>query len=347
MLFLRQMEIRTDPVLSLMNNNKLSVVMYHYVRDLKNSRYPNIKGCDIRQFKEQIRFLKKHYHIATVEEVLDVYYSNKELPVHSVLLTFDDAYKDHFEYAFPVLEHEHIQGAFYPPVKAVTEHTVLDVNKIHFILASTPVEKFDKLLNEIKLQLDKYREEYQLEKYDYYFNKLAIANRFDSKEVIFVKRLLQVELKEELRKKIADDIFVKIVGIEESAFSRELYMSIDQIKCMVDCGMHIGSHGYDHYWLSSLPKEKQEYEIAKSIEFIGNVGGDFQNWTICYPYGDYNQDTIDLLKQHGCKMGLCTKVDVATLGSEIPDSIFKLPRLDVNDLPKDANAEPNNWYELG
>lgn len=330
-----------------MSNSKLTVVMYHYVRDLKNSRYPEIKGCNIELFKEQISFLKKHYNFVTVEEVLDAYYNNSTLPEKAVLLTFDDAYKDHFNCVFPILEHEKIQGAFYPPVKAVTEHTVLDVNKIHFILASTPVEKFDKLLNEIKFLLDNYREEYQLESYDYYFNKLAVASRFDPKEVIFVKRLLQVELIEELRKKMTDELFVKIVGIEESAFSRELYMSIDQIKCMVDCGMHIGSHGYDHYWLSSLPKEKQEFEIAKSIDFIGNVGGDSKNWTICYPYGDYNQDTIDLLKQHGCKMGLCTKVDVATIGSSIADSIFKLPRLDVNDLPKDANAEPNKWYELG
>lgn len=329
-----------------MLENKLTAVMYHYVRDLKNSRYPDIKGCDVRLFKEQVLFLKKHYNPVTVEQVLDAYYNNGMLPEKAVLLTFDDAYADHFEYAFPILEHEHIQGAFYPPVKAVTEHTVLDVNKIHFILASTPTEKFGNLLNEIKLQLDNYREEYKLESYDYYFDKLAVANRFDPKEVIFVKRLLQVELKEELRKKITDDIFVKVVGIDESAFSRELYMSIDQIKCMVDCGMHIGSHGYDHYWLSSLPKEKQEFEIAKSIEFIDMVGGDTKNWTICYPYGDYNQDTIDLLKLHGCKMGLCTKVDVAMLGSDIQDSIFKLPRLDVNDLPKDAGAEPNKWYEI-
>ena len=326
--------------------NRLSVVMYHYVRDLKNSRYPDIKGCDVQLFKEQILFLRKHYNLVTVEQVLDAYYNNCELPQKSVLLTFDDAYKDHFEYVFPILEHEHIQGAFYPPVKAVMEHTVLDVNKIHFILASTPMEKFDKLLDEIKQQLDNYRNEYQLESYDYYFDKLAIANRFDPKEVIFVKRLLQVELKEELRKKITDDIFVKVVGIEESAFSRELYMSIDQIKCMVDCGMHIGSHGYDHYWLSSLSKEKQEFEISKSIEFIDMVGGDSKNWTICYPYGDYNQDTIDLLKLHGCKMGLTTDVDIADLINNGNDSIFKLPRLDTNDLPKDANAITNKWYDL-
>ncbi len=327
--------------------NRLSIVMYHYVRDMKNSRYPAIKGCDVNLFKEQIGFLKKHYSFVTVEQVLDAYYRGSNLPKKSVLLTFDDAYKDHFEYVFPILEHEHIQGAFYPPVKAVMEHTVLDVNKIHFILASTPVERLDMLLDEIKLQLEKYREEYRLESYDYYFDKLAKANRFDSKEVIFVKRLLQVELQETLRSRITDNIFTKVIGMDESAFSRELYMSLDQIKCMVDCGMHIGSHGYDHYWLSSLPREKQEFEINKSIEFIEAVGGDSGNWTICYPYGDYNQDTIDLLKQHGCKMGLCTQVDVAILESGMEDGIFKLPRLDVNDLPKNANAEPNRWYVLG
>ena len=329
-----------------MIENKLTVVMYHYVRDLKNSRYPEIKGCDVRLFKEQIGFLKKHYNFVTVEQVLDAYYYNGKLPEKAVLLTFDDAYKDHFEYAFPILEHEHIQGAFYPPVKAVTEHTVLDVNKIHFILASTPTSQFDMLLNEIKLQLDNYREEFHLESYEYYFNKLAVDERFDPKEIIFVKRLLQVELEEGLRKKIADNLFVKVVGIDESAFSRELYMSIDQIKCMVDCGMHIGSHGYDHYWLSSLSKEKQEFEIAKSIEFIDMVGGNPKNWTICYPYGDYNADTIALLKQHGCKMGLTTDDAIANLSEKESDSIFKLPRLDTNDLPKDADAETNKWYEL-
>ena len=27
------------------------------------------------------------------------------------------------------------------------------------------------------------------------------------------------------------------------------------------------------------------------------------------------------------------------------DSIFKIPRLDTNDLPKAAKALPNNWYK--
>lgn len=317
--------------------------MYHYVRDLKYSRYPNIKGLDIALFKEQIAYLKKHYHFVTVEEVIDAFSNKTQLPEHSVLLTFDDAYSDHFANVFPLLEKEKIQGAFYPPVKAVTEHTVLDVNKIHFILASTPEKNIPNLLHEIEILLDKYRDEYNLLPFEDYFNELAIANRFDCKEVIFVKRLLQVKLDERLRRIITDVLFQKIVGMDEAAFSRELYMSMDQIKCMVDCGMHIGSHGYDHYWLGSLSKEKQEFEIKKSIEFIASVGGDIDNWSICYPYGNYNDDTINILKQNGCKLGLTTRVDLASL-DEDGDDIFKLPRLDTNDLPKSADAEVSGWY---
>lgn len=320
--------------------------MYHYVRDLQNSRFPDIKGCDIRLFREQVKFIKKYYTPVTVEQILDVYNGSGNLPDHAILLTFDDAYADHFTYAFPVLEHEHIHGVFFPPVKAVTEHTVLDVNKVHFILASTPADKMSQLLCELQRMVKENKDEYGLEEYDSYFERLAVANRFDPKEVVFVKRLLQVALPEELRKKITHILFEKAVGMDESMFSRELYMSIDQIKCMVDCGMHIGSHGYDHYWLSSLSKEKQEYEITKSIEFLKMVGGDVNNWTIGYPYGDYNEDTIALLKKYGCRMGFTTRVAVADIDEDGEDVLYKLPRLDVNDLPKDANAVPNKWFEL-
>lgn len=330
----------------MISNDKLTVVMYHYVRDLKNSRYPGIKGLETELFKGQVQYLKKHYNFVTIEQVIDAFSSNKILPEHAVLLTFDDAYADHFNTVFPILKHEGIQGAFYPPVKAITEHTVLDVNKIHFILASTPEAKLGNLINEIKLLLIKYREEFSLNTFNWYFEKLAVANRFDPKEVIFVKRLLQVELPEQLRNIMCDELFSKIIGIEESSFSRELYMSIDQIKCMVDCGMHIGSHGYNHYWLGSLRKEKQQFEIQKSIEFIKAVGGDINNWSICYPYGDYNDDTIALLKENGCKLGLTTEVTLVSPVDSQTDAIYKLPRLDTNDIPKNSNTTPldNKWF---
>ena len=50
--------------------SRVHIIMYHYVRDLKNSRYPGIKGLDYELFKQQIAFLKEHFTIVTMEEVL-------------------------------------------------------------------------------------------------------------------------------------------------------------------------------------------------------------------------------------------------------------------------------------
>ena len=215
-----------------MNSKKVTIVMYHYVRDLKHSRYPEIKGLDISLFYEQIMFLKKHYKFITMEMLIDSFENGSALPDKSVLLTFDDAYSDHFEYVFPFLDKHKIQGSFFPPVKAISEHTVLDVNKIHFILAAESDKS--KIISEIKNELDKFRKEYNLDDISVYYNKLAKANRFDTADVIFIKRLLQVELEESLRKIITNNLFEKIVGIDESSFSRELYMDTEQIQCMIE-----------------------------------------------------------------------------------------------------------------
>ncbi|MDD2493583.1 MAG: polysaccharide deacetylase family protein [Tissierellia bacterium] len=327
-----------------MNNRHLTVIMYHYVRDLKNSRYPNIKGLDVNLFKEQIKFLKKNYNVIRMEDVISASKGVGALPPHAALLTFDDGYIDHFTNVFPILKNNNLQGSFFAPVKAITEHKVLDVNKIHFILASTPKNKIYLLLNEIRNQLIEFQEEFNLNTFDYYFDKLAQTGRFDPAEIIFIKRLLQVELPVDLRLKITNNLFEKIVGVEEGAFSKELYMSIDQIKCMVNAGMHIGTHGYDHFWLGSLSKQKQEFEIERSIDFIKEVGGNVNEWTICYPYGSYNNDTIEIIKDKGCKLGLTTEVAIATIYSQMGDNVFKIPRLDTNDLPKEEVSIPNKWY---
>lgn len=54
---------------------KLYIIMYHYVRDLKNSRYPNIKGLDYELFKQQIAFLKEHFTIVAMEDVIEAWNS--------------------------------------------------------------------------------------------------------------------------------------------------------------------------------------------------------------------------------------------------------------------------------
>ena len=310
------------------SENKLYVVMYHYTRDLANSCYPGIKGLDLPLFREQIEFLSRRFHIVTMEEVILAAEGKYKLPESALLLTFDDGYIDNFTYAMPILKEKGIQGSFFIPAKTFAEHCLLDVNKIHYILASAVPQK---LLVDVFERMDYYRgKEFDFpgneDLWEQYGTK---GGRFDSGEVLFIKYMLQMVLPENLRKRISNDLFEKYVGVPEEQLACELYMTEEQIRTMKRHGMYIGIHGYDHYWLGNLSEEQMKADIDKALtimdEFI-----DSKSWVMNYPYGNYNDQVVEYIKNCGCCLGLTTEVRVAALDR---DSKYKLPRLDCNDFP--------------
>ncbi len=318
----------------------ISVIMYHYVREIKNSQFPEIKGLETELFREQLKFLDKHYSFVTIEEVIDSIYNNYKLPSKPVLLTFDDGYVDHYANVFPILQEFGIQGSFYIPVKAVKDHKMLDVNKIHFILAA--VCDKNKIILDIKFLIGKYKFEYNLHDFDYYYKKLAVEWRHDTAEVIFIKRLLQVELAEDVRSEMVDFLFDKYLQVDESEFAKELYLNETQVKEMLKGGMHIGCHGYNHFWWNRLKPKELEKEIDLSLDFLSEMGVDIYNWTAAYPYGSYSDEVEKLLRQKKCRLAFTTEVSLAN--TSINSSLL-MGRLDTNDIPKKSNALPNEWYK--
>ena len=300
--------------------------MYHYVRDLENSRYTSIKGLSTTHFVKQIEYLHSMYNIVSMEEVIDSIENNSKLPSNAVVLTFDDGYVDHYLNAFPVLDRLGLQGSFYIPVKPVVEHYVLDDNKIQFIISAS--DDSTCVIDDIKSLLDEY--EYYIDDFDSYYRKFATPEYFDSGDIMFIKRMLQTELPAEIRKKIVHKLFDKYVGVEESVFSKELYVNKEQVMHMHRHSMHIGIHGYNHSRWNRLNRRQLEQEIDLSLEFISEIGVDMDNWTACYPHGSYDKKTIDILNEKGCKLALTIKAGVANISKE---SRFLLPRIDTINIP--------------
>lgn len=309
------------------DSGKLLISMYHYTRDLKHSRYPDIKGLDIHLFRQQMEFFKANCNVVSMEHVVDAVKGNTTLPENAVLLTFDDGYIDNFTCAYPILEEFGFQGSFFIPGKTFTTHQLLDVNKIHYIIASADIGK---LVTDVKQKMDYYRgREFDYPDTEELWNQYAVDERFDGKETIFVKRILQTVLPEMVRKQIADDLFDKYVGVTQEQLAYELYMTPEQIRTLKKNGMFIGLHGYDHYWLGNLPHEQMKEDILKALDTIEEFI-DPKEWVMNYPYGDYSDEVVEFIKDKGAVIGLTTDVAVARIGM---DSNFLLPRLDCNDFP--------------
>ena len=313
--------------------SKLYISMYHYTRDIVHSRYPQIKGLDTNLFRQQIEYMKNNFNIVTMEQVIDAVEGKSELSEKALLLTFDDGYIDNYTFAFPILE-----GSFFIPGKTFTTHQLLDVNKIHYILASADICK---LVEDVKKEMDYYRGiEFDYAPTDDLFNEYAVESRFDIKETIFVKRMLQTVLPERLRNTISSNLFEKYVGVSEEQLAYELYMTEEQIRTMKRHGMFIGLHGYDHYWLGKLPKEQMKKDLDKALDTLDEFI-DRKHWVMNYPYGSYNQDVLDYIKMKGACVGFTTEVKIADI---CMDAALELPRLDCNDFP--PKSENYKLYDI-
>ena len=320
---------------------RVTIVMYHFVRELRRSRYPAIKGLDARDFEGQLAYILRHYRVVRMEDVIAAAHDPEHgLPERALLLTFDDGYADHFQTVFPLLDRHGLQGSFFPPARAILERRVLDVNKIHFLLAST--DDPARLVQAMEARMLASRQEYALEPLAHYRRAYAHANRWDGAEVVYLKRVLQKGLPEVLRAAITDELFREFVTRDEPAFAEELYLTVEQLRCMQRHGMHIGSHGHDHLWLDSLTPADQEAQVRRSIDFLRHIGCDLDAWTMCYPYGGFDASLLAILERHGCRLGLATEVAIADLDRHAP---LTLPRIDTNDLPTLPNAAPVGWTQ--
>lgn len=304
----------------------VTIVMYHYVREVQNSPYPKIKGLEFAAFKRQLDYLGKHYQFVTAEEVIGSVKGGAALPENACWLTFDDGYKDHIDYVLDELLARGIQGSFFPPVRPIKESVMLDVNSVHFVLACADMKDVVPTVNAFAMA-----QGIEKSTLDKWWQALGKADHLDTAEVVYVKRLLQHALPENIRGHVTTQLFEKYVGVSQQTFAESLYMSEQDLRKLTDSGMYVGCHGYNHYWLNEESYENQEKDIKQSLDFLQHVGAPITDWIMCYPYGGWNNDTLALVKKYGGAVGLTTQAAVANVNNMNP---LLLPRMDTIDFPR-------------
>ena len=305
--------------------NNIYFIMYHYIKNKKDNKFFNLNVMDDKLFEDQINFLKKKYNIIGNDDLCEILISKKIPRKPSFILTFDDGYKDHFNYVFPFLMKHKLKAIFYPSSRIFEKKYLLDVNKIQLILGKAKDK--NKLLKEIfdliKVISGKNRNQLDLK-------KINLKSRYDSKEIILIKRLLQLHLNDKLRKKIINKLFNNYFNSKEIQYFDEFYINKKDALEMSNNGMSFGIHGYNHYWLNSLTYKQQESEINLSLNNLKTLKLFKPNLSICYPYGAYDKNTIKISNKFNFKFAVTTKPN--SLNKFNLKKIYEIPRYDCNDL---------------
>ena len=101
---------------SLRRGSSLVILMYHRVLPGKHpDRRFQQPGMWVspESLEMQLRILKRHFDIVSLEEWVQMANRGGPLPRRACSITFDDGWKDNFDYAFPLLESEKVSATIF------------------------------------------------------------------------------------------------------------------------------------------------------------------------------------------------------------------------------------------
>ena len=107
-----------DRLFRRLNRHRLLVVMYHGVTR-QSYRPPVWTQLPLPVFRNQLEFLRRHYRLVSLSEVVQALSRGAPLPERAALITFDDGLKNNFSVAFPVLKELGLPAAIFLTVDLI------------------------------------------------------------------------------------------------------------------------------------------------------------------------------------------------------------------------------------
>ena len=99
------------------SGSTLRVLTYHRIVDPMSTPLanPSLISATPADFDRQMQYLAKHYKVVSLPEVLDAQRGRRQLPPDATLITFDDAYRDFGEVAWPILRRYGLTATVFVP----------------------------------------------------------------------------------------------------------------------------------------------------------------------------------------------------------------------------------------
>jgi len=305
----------------------LHVVMYHYVRDLPNTPLPRLKGMLTDTFRQQLRTLREHYELATLETAL-AFMQGAYTPTRDLcLLTFDDGLKEHYTEVTPLLVEHGIQGLFFLITSCLQEQHVASVHMNHVLMAALDFAEYQQaFFQRLRIHTSLPSAMSQVDPH-----VAQRTYRWDTPEVAAFKYLFNFVLTAEVRDQVVYSLFTDYIAAEAS-FAPSWYLSWDEARAMQDAGMVLGGHSHQHRPLAALSAADLAWDVRTCQQLVRANLRPQAGWPFSYPYGKadtFNTQTITHLRALGVTCAFCTEV-----GSNAPGSDrFAIRRIDCKDAP--------------
>ncbi len=252
------------------------VLAYHRVNDTVRDPldgHPTIISATPEAFAEQIDLLVRHYTPVGPDTLQASLEAGRPLPPRSVMVTFDDAYRDFQTDAWPILKARGVPVVLFVPTDYPDRRRSFWWDELWRMFARTPRASLSlDGLGAVDLQ--------------------SIEGRWAA-----VRRLLAM-LSFQRPEAIERRMEVLRLALDVPSDTDSAVLGWDELRTLARDGVVIGSHGRSHVSMPSLSDAEIVEEIEGSQAVLDREVG--SPWRLfAYPFGHTDPRAVPALKQRG------------------------------------------------
>lgn len=266
-----------------------SVLTYHRV-------------TDAAAFATQIRFIVERYRVVGVDDLLAAIAGTRPLPPRALLITFDDAYQDFADVAWPILQHHGLPVTLFVPSGFAGEQApvfwwdIVEHAFLHTERAGVVESPAGRLFLETEAQ-----------------RRQAVKR---VKQYLWTVEPSRVLYETE---RLTSDLAVlpppnRVLGW-------------GTLRRLAAEGVTLGAHTRTHPNLAKLNPEAARAEIAGSWQDLSTHVGEVAP-VFAYPGGQYRRETVDLVAEAGFKLAFTTRRGINDLRRR--ETLLELNRINVS-----------------
>ncbi len=280
------------------NRSTLAVLAYHRVDyPDRTDLCPSLLSADPITFDEQIGQLAERWNLISLDDVVRAR-EGTPLPRRAVLLTFDDAYRDFADHAWPVLVRHGAPATLFVPTGYPDGSGTFWWDDLHRALGSAPGGVVESPVGPLVLTDDASR---------------AAASRA-------VRTWFKGTSHDEAMAQMSR--FLDQFGVDRSP---PPVLNWDELRALHQEGVTLAPHSITHAMLDRLPHDRLTEEIAGSRRRLRDeTGADVPGFA--YPSGQHNDAVVAAVAEAGIKVSFGTQRGLNHLGKS---DWLRLARINV------------------
>lgn len=274
--------------------------MYHNVVPSNASCGHDQQSITLREndFKRQVSTLSKVYQFVSLEEYLQEWRNKGKQPFFKAVLTIDDGTWATYEYGVNFLIEKEIPSLIFVNSCQLDQGPLIWGAYLNALC-------YDSQYKSLEIEGERFELSSKDNKNESRRNLVRLARETTSPSDTVLAWAEKYPIQEEILK--------YYVG-----------MSTEQLEhAGVSEFVEIGVHTHTHPFLSSLSKENQAKEISINKTILEEKTKAKVRY-MAYPSGDYNKDTLDILKELNFEAACAVHMD-----GKNKDLIYQLPRVGI------------------